>query len=173
MRSTLPKIHLSLRVTISIKEDEVQNANTKRSAIDKFSRNMVVEVRKTEDVKMTIMTKRFPRIPTNKIIEQRTKLVQAMNSGSSASVPTTSVVLFMILRRSFDDWDAFLSKRGLVSTLLLHAKWRPPHSLKYNDCVKTFKISLPFANKAKVHSAAGFSKPKVKKDTEGLFENKN
>ena len=103
MQSTLPKIHLSLRVTISIKEDEVQNANTKRSAIDKFSRNMVVDVRKTEDVKMTIMTKRFPRIPTNKIIEQRTKLVQAMNSGSSASVPTTSVVLFMILRRSFDD----------------------------------------------------------------------
>ena len=33
----------------------MQNANTKRSAIDKFSRNMVVEVRKTEDVKMTIM----------------------------------------------------------------------------------------------------------------------
>ena len=162
MQSTLPKIHLSLRVTISIKEEEVQNANTKRSAIDKFSKNMVVEVRNTEDVKMTIMTKRFPRIPTNKMIEQRTKLVQAMYSGSSASVPTTSVVLFMILRRSFDDWDAFLSKRGLISTLLLHAKWRLPHSLKYNDCVRVFKLWLPFTNKTKSHGAARFLKTKDK-----------
>ena len=72
-------------------------ANTNRSAMDKFSRNMVVEVRKTEDVKMTIITKRFPRIPTNKMMEQRIKLVHAMYSGSSASVTINSVELFMIL----------------------------------------------------------------------------
>ena len=101
---TFPKIHLSLRVTISTKEDEVQIANTKRSAMDKFKRNKLVELRKTFDVKMTIMTKRFPRIPTKRIMEQRTKLVQAMYSGSSTvSNPRASVELFMILWRSFEN----------------------------------------------------------------------
>ena len=138
---TFPKIHLSLRVTISTKEDEVQIANTKRSAMDKFKRNKLVELRKTFDVKMTIMTKRFPRIPTKRIMEQRTKLVQAMYSGSSAvSNPRASVELFMILWRSFENWDAatVLSKEASFPPCCYHRSWG--RSKSNYDCGVKYKI---------------------------------
>ena len=138
---TFPKIHLSLRVTISTKEDEVQIANTKRSAMDKFKRNKLVELRKTFDVKMTIMTKRFPKIPTKRIMEQRTKLVQAMYSGSSAvSNPRASVELFMILWRSFENWDAatVLSKEASFPPCCYHRSWG--RSKSNYDCGVKYKI---------------------------------
>ena len=85
-------------------------AKTKISATDKFNRKRLVELRNTDEVKITMITKRLPRIPTKSIMEHKIKLVQAMYSGSSeaSSTEVVKVVkateeLFMIYTGSVDD----------------------------------------------------------------------
>ena len=53
-------------------------AKTSMSATDKFRRNMFVELRRALEVKMTMMTIRFPNKPTAKTIEHKKRLVKAM-----------------------------------------------------------------------------------------------
>ena len=70
--------HADFRVTISIMVVGVQVAKTSISAIDKFKRNMLVELCITFDVMITMMTMRLPRRPTAKITEHKKRLVKAM-----------------------------------------------------------------------------------------------
>ena len=79
----MPKIQASLRVTTSTSDVGVQVAKTSRSAMERLSKNKLVELRSADEVKMTMMTSRLPKIPTAKMMEQKTRLVQAMYSGSS------------------------------------------------------------------------------------------
>ena len=112
---TFPMIHASLLVTISTREEGVQAAKTSRSATDRFKRKRFVELLRTFEVKMTIMTRALPNKPTAKMTEQRTRLVHATYSGSSvgvkASSSTRSVVLFMMTDnlngKAETDEDAF------------------------------------------------------------------
>ena len=66
------------RVAISTNVEGVQVAKTSMSATDKFRRNMFVELRRALEVKMTMMTIRFPNKPTAKTIEHKKRLVKAM-----------------------------------------------------------------------------------------------
>ena len=70
--------HVDFLVTISTNVDGVHVAKTSISATDKFKRNILVELRKTFDVKITIMTIRLPKRPTAKTTEHKKRLVKAM-----------------------------------------------------------------------------------------------
>ena len=58
---TLPIIHALFRVAISTNDEGVQVSNTNKSATDKFNKNKLVELLNTLEVRMTIMTRRFPK----------------------------------------------------------------------------------------------------------------
>lgn len=114
-----PMYQASLLLILSTMEVGVQVAKTKRSATDKFSKNKLVELLKTLEVKMTIITSKLPKIPTAKMMVQRTRLVQAMYSGTVVGSTSSSLVMLasmevFIFANSQTNWEDLSQKIWII-----------------------------------------------------------